>query len=165
MGADGKRVEKVPVAGGEPQRRGGRPRAAGRDCRDGARCSSWTSTVGGDGPGAAALSHANVVVRVPATGGEKAVLGRSEGEITDVIVDGANVYWPTVSRAGSSPCRSSGGAPKVLASDRALPGAIAADGDTLYWVEKRSESLWTMPKAGGVPRQVAQDFAGFATSW
>jgi hypothetical protein len=109
------------------------------------------------------LTHANVVVRIPsAGGGERTVLGHADGEVTNLALDDANVYWAERLEGTIVAAPRSGGPSRVLASERGLPGAIAADADSLYWVEKRSESLWTVPKAGGSPRQLTQDFAGFA---
>jgi hypothetical protein len=110
------------------------------------------------------LTHENDIVRIPAAGGEKAVLGRCEGEVTNLALDDANVYWADRLEGTIVSASKAGGPPRVLASNRGLPGAIAAHADALYWVEKRSESLWTMPTTGGsgAPRQLTQDFAGFA---
>jgi hypothetical protein len=108
------------------------------------------------------LTRANVVVRVPSDGGQRTVLGRADGEVTNLVLDDATVYWADRLEGTIVAAPRSGGPSRVLATGRGLPGAIAADADALYWVEKRSESLWMMPKAGGAPRQLTQDFAGFA---
>lgn len=113
-------------------------------------------------PARGGLTHASVVARVPASGGERTVLGRADGEVSNLALDDANVYWADRLEGTLVAAPRSGGPSRVLASDRGLPGEVAADADALYWVEKRSESLWTMPKAGGAPRQLTQDFAGFA---
>jgi hypothetical protein len=150
-------IEKVPIAGGEPQVVAGglaRPRAVASD-------GTWVFVVDVD-PDRKGMTHASAVARLPAAGGEPTVLGRSDGEITDLAVDDANVYWADRLEGNLVAVPKTGGAPRVLAGDRGLPGSLVVAGDALTWVEKRSESLWTMPKAGGPPRQLAQDFAGFA---
>jgi hypothetical protein len=153
----GHAVEKVPLAGGPPvvvASNFAKPLAVAADGR-------WVFVVDVE-PGGGGLTHANTILRVPATGSDRVVLGRSEGEVTNVAIDDDTVYWADRLEGTIVAVAKAGGAPRVLASDRGLPGAIAADADTLYWVEKRSESLWAMPKAGGAPRQLTQDFAGFA---
>jgi hypothetical protein len=150
-------VEKLPVAAGEPQRLAGglgRPRAIASD-------GTWVFVVDVD-PRLEGMTHASAVVRIPAAGGEPAVIGKSEGEIANVAIDDASVYWADRLDGSLVSVPKTGGAPHVLASDRGLPGFVAVSGDALTWVEQRSESLWTMPKAGGPPRRLAQDFAGFA---
>lgn len=150
-------VEKIPVAAGEPQRAAGglaRPRAIASD-------GTWLFVVDVD-PSSRGMTHGSAVLRIPATGGEPTVLGKSEGEIVNVAVDDANVYWADRLDGSLVSVPKTGGVPHVLATDRGLPGFVAVEGDALTWVEKRSESLWTMPKAGGPPRRLAEDFAGFA---
>jgi hypothetical protein len=145
------------VSGGEP--RGvasgfSRPRTVAADGR-------WVFVVDVDA-GGAGLTRKNSVVRIAAAGGDKMVVGASDGEITDVVLDDADVFWADRLEGSIVAASKAGGAPRVLAADRGLPGSLALQGDALVWVEKRSESLWTMPKAGGAPRRLAQDFAGFA---
>jgi hypothetical protein len=108
------------------------------------------------------LLRASSVIRVPAAGGHGDELGRYQGEVTNVALDGANAYWADRLEGNVLTAPIEGGAPRVLASDRGLPGEVAVDGDAVYWVEKRSESLWSVPKAGGAAHQVVQDFAGFS---
>jgi hypothetical protein len=150
-------VEKVPVAGGEPQRAASglaRPRAIASD-------GTWLFVVDVD-PDRRGMTHGSAVVRIPAAGGEPTVLGKSEGEIANVALDDANVYWADRLDGSLVSIPKAGGAPHVLATDRGLPGFVAVQGDAVTWVEQRSESLWTMPKTGGPPRRLVQDFAGFA---
>lgn len=149
-------VLRVPAAGGDVRSVAQLERPTSLAC-DG----RWVFVVDVDAatPG---LTHANAVVRVPVDGGEKAVLGRSEGEITNVALDESTVYWADRLEGSIVAVAKIGGAPRVLATERGLPGSIAVQGDTLTWVEKRSESLWSMPKAGDTPIRLAQDFAGFA---
>ncbi|HEY6462153.1 MAG TPA: hypothetical protein VIY73_18430, partial [Polyangiaceae bacterium] len=149
-------VLRVPVGGGEA-------RSIAELGRPGSIASDGTSVFVVDvDPAITGLTHANTVVRIPAAGGDHAVLGRSDGEIANVVLDDANVYWADRLEGNIVAAPKAGGTPHVLASDRGLPGPIVLHGDTLTWVEKRSESLWTMPAAGGTPSRVAQDFAGFA---
>jgi len=150
-------VEKIPVAAGEPQRAAGglaRPRAIATDGR-------WLFVVDVD-PSRQGMTHASAVLRIPAAGGQPTVLGRSDGEIANLALDDASVYWADRLDGSLVSVPKTGGAPRVLATDRGLPGFVAVEGDALTWVEKRGDSLWTMPKTGGPPRRLAQDFAGFA---
>lgn len=153
----GKSVVKVLVAGGQP------PVVVARLARPSAIASdgTWVFVVDVD-PSRQGMTHASAVVRIPAAGGEPTVLGKSEGEIVNVALDDARVYWADRLDGSLVSVAKTGGAPHVLATDRGLPGFVAVEGDALTWVEQRSESLWTMPKAGGAPRRLAQDFAGFA---
>jgi hypothetical protein len=153
----GHAVEKVPLTGGTPVVLASgfaRPRAVAADGR-----SVFVVDVEAGGGG---LTHASSILRVPAAGGDRAPLGRSEGEVTNVALDDDTVYWADRLEGSIVAVPKRGGSPRLLASDRGLPGAIAVDADTLFWIEKRSESLWAIPKAGGPPRQLTQDFAGFA---
>ena len=153
----GRAVEKIPMTGGEPQLvadRLARPRAVACDGR-------WVFVVDVD-PTRQGMTRGSAVVRIPAAGGERTVLGRSEGEISGLALDDANVYWADGLDGTIVAVPKTGGAPRTLASERGLPRSVVVSGGALTWVEKRSESLWTMPSAGGPPRRVAQDFAGFA---
>lgn len=150
-------VEKVPVTAGEPQRAAGglaRPRAIA--------CDGTSVFVVDVDPTRQGMTRGSAVVRIPVAGGEPTVLGKSEGEIANVALDDASVYWADRLDGSLVSVPKTGGAPRVLATDRGLPGFVAVVGDALIWVEQRSESLWTMPKTGGPPRRLAQDFAGFA---
>jgi hypothetical protein len=134
-----------------------RPRAIASDGR-------WVFLVDVDAsePG---LLRKSAVVRLPADGGAKvarSVLGRCEGEVTDLVLDEANVYWPNRFDGTIVTAPKAGGDPHSLAVERGLPEQLVLEGDSLFWVEKQSESLWAMPKAGGPPRRIAQDFAGFS---
>ena len=114
-------------------------------------------------PATGGTGHAAVVLRLPGDGGPRAELGRSDGEITNLALDGESVYWADRLEGTIVAVPKAGGASRTLATGRGLPGSVVVDGDALYWVEKRSEAVWTMPKAGGAPpRQLVQDFAGFA---
>jgi hypothetical protein len=148
-------VLRVPVGGGEARSIAelGRPRSIS--------CDGTSVFVVDVDPAVTGLTHANAVVRIPTAGGDHVVLGRSDGEIPNLVLDDANVYWADRLEGTIVAVPKEGGTPRVLASDRGLPGPIALRGDALTWVEKRSESLWTMPAAGGMPRRVTQDFAGF----
>ena len=108
------------------------------------------------------LLRASAVVRVAASGGDPTVLGRYEGEVTNVALDADSAYWADRLDGTIVSAAKVSGATKVLASDRGLPGQVVVAGDMIAWVEKRSESLWAMPKAGGGPKQLEQDFAGFS---
>jgi hypothetical protein len=155
--AAGHAVTRVPAAGGPAMVVASGlagPHAIAADGR-------WVFVVDVE-PGRGGLTHANAVVRFAASGGERVVLGRSEGEVANVALDDVDVYWADCLEGRIVSAPKAGGTTRVLATDRGLPGAIAADADALYWVERRSESLWTMAKAGGTPRQLTQDFAGFA---
>lgn len=152
----GRAIDRVPLAGGAPAVVASGLAKPGTIAAD----ATWLFVV--DVEAARGLTHASSVVRVPAGGGERLVLGRSDGEITNVVLDDAAVYWADCLEGTIVAAPKAGGPSRVLASDRGLPGELAADANALYWVEKRSESLWTMPKTGGAPRQLAQDFAGFA---
>jgi hypothetical protein len=149
-------VLRVPVGGGEvrPIAVLGRPRSIA--------CDGTSVFVVDVDPTPTGLTHANTVVHIPAAGGERVILGRSDGEITNVALDDASVYWADRLEGTIVAAPKGGGTPRVLASDRGLPGPIALHGGALTWVEKRSESLWTMPTAGGTPTRLTQDFAGFA---
>jgi hypothetical protein len=150
-------VEKVPVVGGEPQHVASglaRPRAVASDGR-------WVFVVDVD-PARQGMTRASAVARIPASGGERTVVGRSEGEIPGLVLDSTALYWADRLEGSIVTVPVTGGEPRVLATDRGLPDALAVEGDAITWVEKRSESLWTMPKTGGSPRRLAQDFAGFA---
>jgi hypothetical protein len=151
-------VEKLPVAGGEPQRAASglaRPRAIACD-------GTWVFVVDVD-PSRQGMTHGSAVVRLPAAGGEPVVLGRSEGEIASLAVDDASVYWADRLDGSLVAVAKTGGAPRLLAVNRGLPGLVVVQGDALTWTEARSASLWTMPKGGGPPRRLAEDFAGFAS--
>jgi hypothetical protein len=108
------------------------------------------------------LTRASTIVRVDATTGDTRVLGRSGGEVTNVAIDDANVYWADRLDGSILVVPKDGGEAHALVTDRGLPGSIAVAGDAVVWIEKRSETIWTMPKAGGAPRRLVQDFAGFA---
>jgi hypothetical protein len=165
----GHSVERVPVgAGARADADAGARAGAASLLADGLR---RPDAIASDGvavfvvdvaPATTGSGHAAVVLRIAANGGERAELGRSDGEITNLALDGESVYWADRLEGTIVGAPKGGGTSRVLASGRGLPGSIAVDGDALYWVEKRSESVWTMPKAGGAPRQVVQDFAGFA---
>jgi hypothetical protein len=150
-------VEKIPVTAGEAQRAGGGLARARAVACDG----TWVFVVDGNAT-RQGMTRGSAVVRIPAAGGEPTVVGKSEGEIANVAVDDASVYWADRLDGSLVSVPKTGGAPRVLATDRGLPGFVAVQGDALIWVEQRSESLWTMPKVGGPPRRLAQDFAGFA---
>jgi hypothetical protein len=153
----GRGVEKIPLAGGDPQgvaAEVARPRAVASDGR-------WVFVVDVDAT-RQGLTHASSVLRFAASGGPATVLGKSDGEIPGVVQDEGSVYWADPLEGSIVAVSKAGGAPRVLASDRGLPGSLAIDAGALVWVEKRSESLWTMPKGGGTPRRLVQDFAGFA---
>jgi len=150
-------IVKIPLHGGEPSVLAcgiGRPRAIAADAR-------WVFVVYTE-PTLRGLTRASTVVRVDAATGETLVLGRSAGEVTNVAIDDASVYWADRLEGSIVAAPKQGGQPRTLATERGLPGSIAVTGDALAWVEKRSESIWTMPKTGGAPRQLVQDFAGFA---
>jgi hypothetical protein len=115
--------------------------------------------VGGASSG---LLRASAVVRVAAAGGEPVVVGRYEGEVTNVALDADSAYWADRLDGRILAANKASGETRTLAADRGLPGQVVVTSDTIAWVEKRSESLWAMPRAGGPPRQLAQDFAGFA---
>lgn len=153
----GRALEKIAVTGGEPQAVAvglTRPRAVASDGR-------WVFVVDVDA-NRTGMTRGSAVVRIPAEGGERVTLGRSEGEIPDLALDDANVYWADRLEGTLVSVPKAGGAPRVVASERGLPGSVVVAGDALTWVEKRSESVWTVPRSGGTPRRVAQDFAGFA---
>jgi hypothetical protein len=153
-------VFRVPLSGGPPSvvAEGlAQPRAIGSDGR-------WLFVVDVDASGEGLL-HTSTIERLPAraNGGiEAIVLGRCEGEVTEIALDDANVYWTDRLDGTIVVAPKAGGEPRTLARERGLPEQLAIDDVSLYWVEKRSESLWTMPKAGGEPRRIAQDFAGFS---
>jgi hypothetical protein len=132
----------------------GGPRALAADAR-------WVFVVDVQ-PARTGFTHACTIVRVDAANGDTKVLGRSGGEVTNVALDDARVYWADRLDGSIVAAPKDGSEPRTLVTDRGLPGPIAVAGDDLVWVEKRSESLWTMPRAGGVPRRLLQDFAGFA---
>jgi hypothetical protein len=150
-------IVKIPLDRSEPSVLAcgiGGPRALAADAR-------WVFVVDVQ-PTLTGLTHASAIVRVDAANGDTKVLGRSGGEVTNVAIDDATVYWADRLDGSIVAAPKDGGEPRTLTTDRGLPGSIAVTGDDLVWVEKRSESLWTMPKAGGVPRRLLQDFAGFA---
>ena len=109
----------------------------------------------------AGLLPKSSVVRLPSGGGPPTVLGRSEGEIDAIALDGAFAYWTDRLDGKILSVPKTGGEPHALASERGLPEMLRAYDGALYWVERRSDSLWTMPATGGTPRKIAQDFAGF----
>lgn len=112
---------------------------------------------------ATGMLRASRVVRIAPSGGAATVVGSYQGEVTNVALDGTNVYWADRLDGAILAAPEAGGEPRALAHDRGLPEQVLVDATSLYWVEKRSESLWKMPKAGGAPvMQLAQDFAGFA---
>jgi hypothetical protein len=152
----GHEVEVVPIGGGEPRRVAelAKPRALAADERA-------VYVVDVD-PGNSGLTHANAVLRISGDGKDRQSLGRSDGEISDLVVDDANVYWADQLEGSIVAVAKTGGPARPLATDRGLPGSLAASGDALFWVERRSESLWTMAKKGGTPTRLEQDFAGFA---
>lgn len=155
--AEGHAIEKIPTAGGEPQTVAtglSHPRSIAADGR-------WLFVV--DAASSSGLTRKNTVVRVPVRGGERSVVGSSDGEISDVVLGETDAYWADRLEGSIVSVAKTGGDPRILATDRGLPGSLALQGDMLVWVEKRSESLWTMPAAGGVPRRLVQDFAGFAS--
>jgi len=150
-------VEKLPIAAREAQRVAdglAGPRAIASD-------GTWVFVVDVNGS-RQGMTHGSAVVRIAAAGGELTVLGKSDGEIANLAIDDASVYWADRLDGSLVVVPKTGGAPHVLATDRGLPGFVAVQGDALVWVEKRGDSLWTMPKKGGPPRRLAQDFAGFA---
>jgi hypothetical protein len=83
----GHEVEVVPIGGGEPRRVAelAKPRALAADERA-------VYVVDVD-PGNSGLTHANAVLRISGDGKDRQSLGRSDGEISDLVVDDANVYW------------------------------------------------------------------------
>lgn len=134
----------------------GEPRSVASDGR-------WGFVVVVNVEGATAgLVHATRVERVSAQGGATQVVGRSEGDVTNLALDDDRVYWADPLEGTLVATPKAGGATSVLAEERGIPGAVAVLGESLFWTEKRSETMWAMPKRGGAPRQVAQDFAGFA---
>lgn len=150
-------VVKIPLDRSEPSVLAcgiGGPRAIAADAR-----SVFVVDVA---PSLNGLTRASTIVRVDAATGDTKVLGRSGGEVTNVALDDASVYWADRLEGSIVAVPKDGGEARILATDRGLPGSIAVAGDDLVWVEKRSESLWTMPRSGGAPRQLVQDFAGFA---
>jgi hypothetical protein len=153
----GRSMQRLAVTGGSPAivtDRLTRPHAIASDGR-------WVFVVDVDA-GSTGLLRASTVVRVPVAGGDPVVLGRYQGEVTNVALGGDSAYWADRLEGTIVSVPKSGGEPRALASDRGLPGQVVVAGDTVAWVEKRSESLWAMPRTGGTPRQLAQDFAGFA---
>ena len=153
----GRSVQRLAVTGGSPTivtDRLTRPHAIASD-------GQWVFVVDVDA-GSTGLLRASSVVRIPVTGGDPVVLGRYQGEVTNVALGGDSAYWADRLEGNIVSVPKGGGEPRVLASDRGLPGQVVVAGDTVAWVEKRSETLWAMPRTGGTPRQLAQDFAGFA---
>jgi hypothetical protein len=109
------------------------------------------------------LSRATTIARFPATGGERVALGRSQGEVTNVVLDGDRAFWADALDGTVVAVPVGGGELQVLARERGLPGRVAVGDGAVFWTEKRTESIWTVPASGGTPREVVQDFAGFAT--
>jgi hypothetical protein len=149
-------IESIPLAGGDARvvAELGRPGDLACDGR-------WLFVLDVD-PALTGLTHATSVVRISLDGGDRVVLGRSDGEIANLAVDADDVFWADRLEGTIVAAPKTGSRPRVLARDRGLPGTLAVDARDVTWVEKRSESLWSMPKGGGEPRRLVQDFAGFA---
>jgi len=122
---------------------------------------TWTFVVDVDASRGGMLPR-STIVRLPADGGPPAVVGRATGDVEDVALGDANVYWADALEGTIVAAPEAGGEPRAIATERGLPGEVVVAGGDLYWVERRSESVWTMPAAGGAPRRMTQDFAGFA---
>ena len=158
-GPGGARLLRVTLAGGEVHvvAEGlARP-------HDLARSGPWVVVVDEDAssPG---LSRGTSVERFAEGGGGRTVLGRSDGAIENVAVDGTTVYWADALEGTLVAAPLAGGASWTIATERGLPSrvALSPDGHDLVWVEKRGETLWQMPATGGAPHAITQDFAGFA---
>ena len=109
----------------------------------------------------AGLVPESTLVRVPIDGGEPATIAHCRGDIANVVIDAANVYFADGGEGTVLAVPKAGGSPRVVATHRGLPRQVVVDDHSVSWVEKESESLWTVPKGGGSVRRVAQDFAGF----
>ena len=101
-------------------------------------------------------------MRIPIAGGETRVVGRSGGEITNVAIDAASVYWADRLEGTILVAAKEGDDPRALATDRGLPGSLAVAGDALVRVERKQRITLDDAQSGGAPRRLAQDFAGFA---
>ena len=154
----GDAIVRVPVAGGVPAigpLRGGYPRAIAADARA-------AYVVDAEAAAGQGLTRASTIARVDAATGATRVLGRSAGDVTNVVADADHIYWADRLEGTIAAAPKDGGDARTLASDRGLPGPVAISGGTLTWVEKRDESIWSMPVTGGPPKRLVQDFAGFA---
>jgi hypothetical protein len=92
--------------------------------------------------------------RVPILGGTPETLVSNSFQITDLGVDGTNVYFLSGGDFESVPL--AGGLSSVISLGLAGPGAtLLLDGDTVYLSKDMTNSIVKLPKAGGPPVTVA----------
>jgi hypothetical protein len=111
---------------------------------------------------------------IPKTGGAAvALVSRPGAAISDVELDGTNLYWTESDLTDTVPpavmtVPKSGGAPVTVATLATRdPQRIALDVASVYWLDDQTQSLMRAPKSGGAPAVVIGDqvtavkFGGF----
>jgi hypothetical protein len=101
------------------------------------------------------------VMAVPSEGGDAVVLASEQGQLHDIAVDEASVYWTaeanSVAEGGVFKTSLSGGdvIPLVSAPEARYATGIAVDGTSVYWTNSAMPgALYKIPIEGGTPTTV-----------
>jgi hypothetical protein len=110
---------------------------------DGARV-YWTTW------GTDASQNGGMILSASVNGGASTVLATNEGTTTDILVDGANVYWMNYGDALRAMPKT-GGAPRTLMSvDQPMSFAI----DDAFAYVTTTGGIWRVALAGGAPEKI-----------
>jgi hypothetical protein len=125
----------------------------------GSQTTVWSGSVGMgsgiavDGNGFVYFGMASQLVQCPTTGQCVTPTTLASAIVTDVVVDGTNVYFTDFANVVASAGRilrcsvnGCGNNPTVIATMQSGPGRLTVDGANVYWTDFVSGQIWMAPK-------------------